>query len=212
MAVCLSSRALATGRQLEDTPRQFARGAQFHLAVISMKLIRLCSTMRCRIYGTHAQGRSLALKSKVLLYAASPLFNTNVPYLDFGANNNLICLNEPKNMVWWERAAAVADSCIRWAEQNGCYLITDQGVDANYQYSWEVYDNPEIILAEKCSSGMGCWNRPWSGIIPSTIIAGSSGTTVRPPLLNFVRKYEDREGNKVEWNGGDDLQAKMANP
>ena len=83
-----------------------------------------------------------------MLYAASPLFNTNEPYMDFGTNNNLICLNEPKNMVWWERAAAVADSCIRWAETNGCYLITDQGVDANYQYSWEVYDNPEIILAE----------------------------------------------------------------
>lgn len=106
------------------------------------------------------KGVALALKSKVLLYAASPLFNTNEPYMDFGTNNNLICLNEPKNMVWWERAAAVADSCIRWAETNGCYLITDQGVDANYQYSWEVYDNPEIILAEKAAQGMGCWNRP----------------------------------------------------
>jgi len=113
-------------------------------------------------------------------------------------------------MVWWERAAAVADSCIRWAETNGCYLITDQGVDANYQYSWEVYDNPEIILAEKAAQGMGCWNRPWSGIIPSSIIAGSSGTNGTTPLLNFVRKYEDRDGNKVEWNGGDDLQAKLA--
>ena len=106
--------------------------------------------------------------------------------------------------------SAVADSCIRWAETNGCYLITDQGVDANYQYSWEVYDNPEIILAEKAAQGMGCWNRPWSGIIPGSIIAGSSGTNGTTPLLNFVRKYEDRDGNKVEWNGGDDLQAKLA--
>ena len=78
-------------------------------------------------------------------------------------------------------------------------MITDQGVDANYQYSWEVYDNPEIILAEKAAQGMGCWNRPWSGIIPSSIIAGSSGTNGTTPLLNFVRKYEDRDGNKVEW-------------
>ena len=156
------------------------------------------------------KGVALALKSKVLLYAASPLFNTNEPYMDFGTNNNLICLNEPKNMVWWERAAAVADSCIRWADTNGSYLNTDQGVDANYQYSWEVYDNPEIILAEKAAQGMGCWNRPWSGIIPGSIIAGSSGTNGTTPLLNFVRKYEDRDGNKVEWNGGDDLQAKLA--
>lgn len=156
------------------------------------------------------QGVALALKSKVLLYAASPLFNTNSPYLDFGSNNDLICLGEPKNMEWWTRAAAVADSCLQWAESNGCYLVTSQGVDKNYQYSWEIYDNPEIILAEKCANALGCWNRPWSGIIPKTIIAGSTGTNGTAPLLNFVRKYEDKSGNKVNWDGGDDLQAKMS--
>ena len=164
-------------------------------------------SLRGRIH----KGAALALKSKVLLYVASPLFNTNVPYLDFGIHNNLICMNEPENKVWWERAAAVADSCLQWAEANGYYLITSEGVDNNYQYSWEVYDNPEIILAEKSSGPKGCWNRPWSGVIPGTIIAGSSGTNGTTPLLNFVRKYEDRQGNKVDWSGGDDLQAKMAN-
>lgn len=184
---------------------------QFILQDIDEAYPDLPTTAGSNLRGRVNQGVALALKSKVLLYAASPLFNTNIPYLDFGQNNNLICLNEPKNIVWWERAAAVADSCLHWAESNGCYLITSQGIDKNYQYSWEIYDNPEIILAEKGSGALGCWNRPWSGIIPPTIIAGSSGTNGTSPLLNFVRKYEDRDGNKVDWSGGDDLQAKMAN-
>lgn len=163
--------------------------------------------------GRMDRGVALALKAKVLLYTASPLFNTDVPFMSMPdpTDNKLVCLGKPYDPKWWERAAAVADSCLAWAERNGCHLITDQGVDANYQYSWEVYDNDEIILAEKSATAMGCWNRPWSGIIPSTIIAGSSGTNGTTPLLNFVRKYEDRDGHHVEWNGGDDLQAKMAN-
>lgn len=159
--------------------------------------------------GRMDKGVALALKTKVLLYAASPLFNTDKPYLDFGEHNAVICLNKPYDPSWWERAAKAADDCLKWAKVNGCHLITDQGVDKNYQYSWEIYDNAEIILAEKCAQGLGCWNRPWSGIIPSTIIAGSSGTNGTTPLLNFVKKYEDRNGNKVEWEGGDDLQAKL---
>lgn len=184
---------------------------QFILQDIDEAYPDLSPTAGGNLRGRVNQGAALALKSKVLLYVASPLFNTNIPYLDFGKNSDLICLNEPKNMIWWERAAAVADSCLRWAEANGCYLIDNQGIDKNYQYSWEVYDNPEIILAEKSSGPLGCWNRPWSGIIPSKIIPGSSGVNGTTPLLNFVRKYEDRDGNKVDWSGGDDLQAKMEN-
>ena len=159
--------------------------------------------------GRITQGVAFALKSKVLLYAASPLFNTDTPYLSMGANNRLICMDEPKNMKWWEDAAAAADSCLQWAKSNGCHLITGD-VNNNYFTSWEKYDNAEIIFAEK-NAPTGCWNRPWSGIVPYSIIASSTGTNGITPILNFVRKYEDRNGNKVEWNGGNDLQAKMAN-
>lgn len=183
---------------------------QFILNDIDESYPYLPANATANLRGRMHKGVALALKSKVLLYAASPLFNTNVPYLDFGKNNNLICLGEPKNGIWWERAAAVADSCLQWAEENGCNLKTDLGADKNYQYSWEVYDNPEIILAEKSGMSLGVWSRPWSGIIPSSIIPGSSGTNGVSPSLNFVSKYEDRNGNKVVWEGGDDLQAKMA--
>ena len=42
-----------------------------------------------------------------------------------------------------------------WAKEANCYLITDQGLDGNYKYSWQTYDNSEIIFAEKSSDAMG---------------------------------------------------------
>src|SRR5690606_3573840 len=40
--------------------------------------------------GRVTRGAALMLKAKTLLLAASPIFNTATPYLDFGANNPLI--------------------------------------------------------------------------------------------------------------------------
>jgi hypothetical protein len=196
--------------ELKIPRSQLKEMVEFMLEDIDLSLPHLLPNTSGVLKGRITQGTALALKSKILLYAASPLFNTDSPYLNFGENNPLICLGESVNRKWWEDAAAAADACLRWAAANGCFLITGD-VDNNYFNSWEKYDNPEIILAEKSNGGMGCWNRPWSGIIPYSIISSSSGTNGVTPLLNFVRKYEDRNGNKVDWSGGDDLQSKMAN-
>lgn len=157
------------------------------------------------------KGLAHALKSKLLLYAASPLFNTGTPYLDLGENNGLICLGS-ENPSLWSDAAAAAKATLDWAASAGCELITDQGVDRNYQYSWEVYDNKEIIFAEKTNGDCGKWTWPWSAIAPPDIYAGNAGQSGITVTLNHVMKYEKRDGTPQTWNmqGGNDLQAKMA--
>lgn len=154
---------------------------------------------------------AMALKAKTLLYAASPLFNTATPYMDFGANNNLICFgNYDKNR--WQLAANAIKEVLESASQAGCYLITDQGNNVNYKYTWNVYDNPEIILAEKANGPCAQWSWPWSAIAPQSIYPGSTGgPSGITPVLNFIKKYEDINGNPVDWSGGSNLQAKMAN-
>ena len=159
--------------------------------------------------GRATRGAALALKARTLLYAASDLFNTDQPYLDFGADNKLICYGN-KDKERWKLAADAAMEVLKWAKEANCYLITAHGVDGSYKYSWEVYDNPEIILAEKSSDAMGKYTWPWSAISPPTVYAGNAGQSGVTVTLNFVSKYEDRSGNKVNWNGGNDLQAKMA--
>jgi len=160
--------------------------------------------------GRVTKGAALALKSKALLYAASPLFNTATPYLDFGSNNNLICYGN-YDVERWKKAAAAAKDVLDWAPLAGCDLINDKGVDKNYKYSWEVYDNKEIILAEKSKASLGSYTWPWSAISPPTIYNGNAGQNGISPILNFVKKYEKKDGTPQTWDpvGGKDLQAKM---
>ena len=160
--------------------------------------------------GRATRGAALALKARTLLYAASDLFNTDKPYLDFGTNNKLICYGN-KDKERWKLAADAAKKVLDWAKEANCYLITDQGLDGNYKYSWQTYDNSEIIFAEKSSDAMGKYTWPWSAISPPTVYPGNAGQSGVTVTLNLVSKYEDRLGNKVDWNGGNDLQAKMAN-
>ena len=159
--------------------------------------------------GRATRGAALALKARTLLYAASDLFNTDKPYLDFGTNNKLICYGN-KDKERWKLAADAAKKVLDWAKEANCYLITDQGLDGNYKYSWQTYDNSEIIFAEKSSDAMGKYTWPWAAISPPTVYPGNAGQSGVTVTLNLVSKYEDRLGNKVDWNGGNDLQAKMA--
>lgn len=160
--------------------------------------------------GRATTGAALALKSRTLLYAASPLFNTATPYIDFGANNPLICYgNYDQNR--WKKAADAAKATLDWAMANGCALVEEYGADRNYEMMWTQPDNREIILASKAYGAWGRGGRPMAVLMPNW--AGSSwqdgGVSVP---FNFVRHYEKKDGTPQQWNmaGGNDLLQKYS--
>jgi hypothetical protein len=161
--------------------------------------------------GRMHKGVALAVKAKTLLFAASPQFNTATPYLDLGENNPLICLGDSKKERW-DDAAKACKAVLDWAQETGyCKLIDDKGVDENYKYTWDVYDNEEIIFAEKTQTFRWQYTWPWGGLAPAhSIYRASSGESGASPTLNFVKKYEKKDGTRQTWEGGNDLQAKMA--
>ena len=66
--------------------------------------------------GRMTKSAALAIKAKALLYAARPLFNTATPYLDLGANNNLICLGNA-DAGRWQTAVTAAEAVIKeWGD------------------------------------------------------------------------------------------------
>ena len=167
-----------------------------------------------------------ALKSKVLLFAASPQYNTAAPVLAMtnAADNKLICYgNYDANR--WKLAADAAKAAITLAENNGYKLINVsgnedpndtegvQGPAGNYRNSWEINNNSELIMMYQggsASSGTTnngsapmvfwnpkCFNSWWSGISTP---------------LNFIKKYEKKDGTPQNWEaaGGTDLMAKYA--
>lgn len=175
-------------------------------------------------YTTSQKGRAtkmaaLALKSRLLLYAASPLFNTATPYISMAdpANNKLICYgNYDQNR--WNMAAAAAKDAIDAAAPSNVALIdinarlnrnpTDaQLLQGNYRVAWELQDNTEVIIADKSYGKLSQFNFPWYHLVPSVF---NSFFTANTALLNLVSKYEDTLGKPVTWDpaGANDLVAK----
>lgn len=70
-----------------------------------------------------------ALKSQILLYHASPLFNGNKDYANFKNLDGTALFNQTYDALRWEKAATAAKSAIDMAERNGKELF--QVADAN---------------------------------------------------------------------------------
>ena len=145
------------------------------------------------------KGVALSIISKTLLYAASKLHNTDTPYLSFDdpANNKLVCYGNYDKNRWVAAADAAAAVIFDWAPAAGCALVTGD-IEMNYRNSWEKYDNMEIILAEKSRNTTPRYTWPWSSFCP--LVPGNAGQSGITPLMNFVRKYETRQGTVQDWD------------
>lgn len=149
---------------------------------------------------------ALALKSRVLLYAASPLFNTNTPYMQHVQGNTLIGYGDFDNERW-KKASDAAKDAIDAVNNSGHYRLYSAGTpETNYEYIWTTPDNEEIILANKKYRGFATNNRPLTGNLPLWGGGGWSDGGLFA-TFNFVKFYEKKNGEKQTWNmaGGDDL-------
>jgi len=155
---------------------------------------------------------ALALKSRLLLYAASPLFNTATPYLPMAnaADNKLICYgNFDANR--WKLAADAAKAVLDAAALSSAALIDVPAnrdpvnlLNGNYRVSWELQDNSEVIIADKSYARLNRFNWPWYHLIPTPM---GSFWVSNSATHTFVQRYEKKDGGLQTWNpaGGDDL-------
>lgn len=150
---------------------------------------------------------ALALKSRVLLYAASPLFNNDTPYLPFPEHEDLIGYgNYDRNR--WKIAADAAKTAIDAINTSGYYgLYTDGTPETNYEYVWTTPDNKEIILANKKYRNFKVSSLPMVANLPTWAMNKAWGDGGLYATFNFVKFYEKRDGTKANWSdeGGDNL-------
>lgn len=164
-------------------------------------------------FGRFPLAFAYALRARVKLYAASPLYNTSTPYSNaLGEKSNLICfMNEDKNR--WKDAADAATEAINFCEANGYKLIDVPGnrengmnyTNANVEYPDK--GNTEVIWGTIMDKGPGtpCNFQNF------TIVRGLPRVNIytygyAPNLvpLNQVERYEiDNDvssGNYVSWD------------
>ena len=151
---------------------------------------------------------ALALKARVLLYAASPLFNTNTPYMAFPGHEELIGYgNYDKER--WKKAADAAKATIDAALNSGHYRLYNTGnPDKDYEDVWTIPDNEEIILGNMKYRNFKTTSRPLVANLPTWAMNKAWGDAGLYVTFNFVRHYEKRaDGEPADWNmnGGDNL-------
>ncbi|WP_375444758.1 RagB/SusD family nutrient uptake outer membrane protein [uncultured Fibrella sp.] len=137
--------------------------------------------------GRATRGAALALKSRVLLYAASDLFNT--PSWAGGyASPELISLTGDRQ-ARWKAAADAAKAVIDLAG-------TGYALNTNYRnlFITNSYTLPEIIFARRNASNLNDFEK---ANYPIGYDLGNSGTT---PSQNLVDAYEMTNGTRFDWN------------
>lgn len=134
-------------------------------------------------FGRATKGAALALKSRLLLYAASPL------YVDFGDTNEA---NKPTDVALWKSAADAAKAVIDLNQ----YELASSYADLFKND----FQNKEYIFVRRyaASSDFEKSNFPVS-------FGGKGGTN---PSQNLVDDYEMLDGTPFDWND----PAKAAQP
>ena len=181
-------------------------------------------------YGRITKLAALSLKSRILLYAASPLYNTppemqpevaGIRYND--ARDSVVCYPAyDKNR--WKLAADAAKAVLDHAPAAGVSLYTTGKPETtgdryetlgDYEAVWNVYANRELILVNtdrainSWSSDGSIWSLYNSSKVFSQVLSASNpwGVMNHTPI-EFAKLYEKRDGSRWELSTsdtGDDL-------
>lgn len=130
--------------------------------------------------GRVTRGAALALKSKVLLYAASELFN-NTSWAPGYAHPELISMQDADRMESWKKAADAAKALIDFS--SGGYVL-----NASYAPLFKGFDSKEIILVRRNAASNSFEKMNYS----IGFDMGSSGTG---PSQDLVDAYEVKTSN-----------------
>lgn len=160
--------------------------------------------------GRITKGAVLAMKARLLTFAARPLFNADQSYAkEFGmaySAYSLIWLGG-KDINRYQTAIDAHLAVINWAKANGKHLIFTAGEGNRNSFEQAIDDygrgvsqlnGPETLLAFKVESDQQVYNNMTEGYNWSAYVDAGE-RSLRGVLTNFVRLYRDTEGNDIDW-------------
>lgn len=142
------------------------------------------------------------LKAEVLLIAARPLFNSATPYLNFGANNELICYGNA-SQERWTMAIDAAEAALSQARAEGKEILNtgEAGIGnpnpnaiADYGTATSTPSNSELILACHIDDVS-------TGAFTNTSYYQKSGRYNNQYGIpyNFLLRYQKTDGTEQDW-------------
>ena len=162
--------------------------------------------------GRLTKGAVMAMKARVLMYAARPLFNSTTPYLSYD-HNELISFGTA-DQDRWQDAISANEKVLEWAQLNGFELINSGGSSGepnpnafkDYATATSTPGNKEVILAYKYDE-TNQWNNYLSYYLNySPYWTANRWDTDNLGLLsNFLSNYYREDGTDQSWpQVGDD--------
>lgn len=162
--------------------------------------------------GRLTKGAILAMKARLLTFAARPLFNSTTPYTK---EYDINFPSEDEDLIWlggyneqrWQDAIQAHLAVLQWAGNNDKRLIFTAGEGNRNTFDNAVRDygqgvsqinGPELILAYKVANTQVVANNMNMGYNFSNYVEVGEKAQ-RGLLTNFLRIYRDRDGGEIDW-------------
>ena len=142
--------------------------------------------------GRMTKAGMMALKVRFLLFAASPLFNSDQPFKDGEASNLHYTWWGNYDKSRWQKALDAGLAFLRENQKNGnFYKLADTGNPR--KDFWDGYFtryNQEILI---CSHRYTKWNVNSKSVSQIRYGAGQ-------PTMNYVNMFQMKDGSEFDWN------------
>ncbi|MCW0483924.1 RagB/SusD family nutrient uptake outer membrane protein [Gaoshiqia sediminis] len=100
--------------------------------------------------GRFTQAAAMGLKARLLLFAASPLFNASQPYLEGEAADTKLVWYGGYDPGLWQQAADAAKALIDKVEQSGSYYLLNTGNPRqDFQDAYYDRNSPEVLISTR---------------------------------------------------------------
>lgn len=165
----------------------------------------LPATLPTNEYGRATKGAAMALKARVLLFAASPLSSNQTD--EFGIDGNIDDWYENDGKTWWLKAAEAAMNVIELTDEDGnlVYELYQTGAENkadDYEklfFNRREHGNKEIIFY-KHEAPVGFDSDEINVWMPSGDFGGAGAVQ---PTQNFVDLFEMSNGRYIDEAGSD---------
>jgi hypothetical protein len=169
-------------------------------------IVNLSPTVQSADFGRASQVVAKAMKAKLLLYAASPLFNGNTDYKDFKGKDGEQLINQTPDKNKWKRAMDAAKEAIRFAESHGYKLFKYEGTEptttrdgnpVTYERTpfRQAYLNTRYMITRSATSPEIIW--AWTSEPSGSYSATGGDNWQRHAVVRGLDNRTVKEGNPV---------------
>ena len=157
--------------------------------------------------GRLTKGAVLAMKARLQMFAARPLFNSATPYISNPATDNLVCFGS-QDPNRWNDAITANEAVLTWANANGYHLINTGGAGAgnpnpnaatDYGTAVSLPGNPEIILAYKNDNANQDFSIAYYYNTSAYWTYNRYDTDNTGLWTNFLENYYSNDGTTPDW-------------